>query len=234
MKCPRCGRSISEQSRYCQECGFQIIGNNPRYFKTVQLRCKACGATMTIEPEGQQAICSFCGSKELIIEDTEVTVERIKSKTARELKDIDYKQLQEKNRVELEKLYYEENKKVRESERDWREIGRSVIIILGIFGVIIILAMLSRFSDKVSGKISLPSDPVSYLGENYHAVEMELEDSGFTNITLKPLEDLDNNSKEKDGVVYKIMIDGKTDWFPSTAKPDVQIIVYYHSLELAE
>ena len=231
MKCPRCGKSISEQSKFCQECGFQIIGNNQRYYKTVQLLCKACGATMTFEAEGQLATCPFCNSKELIIEDKEVAVERIKSKTARDLKDKDYRQLQEKNRIELEKLYYEENKKVRENARDWKEIGRSFILILGIFGFIAIISLLTQFIDKARGRIDFPSNPENYIGENYHTVEMELKDSGFTNVVLKPLEDLDINMEEHEGVVYKIMIDGRTDWFPDTAKPDVQIFIYYHSQE---
>ena len=234
MKCPRCGKSISEQSKFCQECGYQIVGNNLRYFKTVQLRCKACGASMTIEPDGQQAICPFCGSKELIIEDTEVTVERIKSKTVRDLKDIDFKQLQEKNRVELEKLYYEENRKVREKERDWQEIKRSLILILVLLGFMIIILNLSTFSEKISGKIKFPSDPEKYIGEQYHVVEMELKDSGFTNVIFKPLGDLDNNSKEQDGLVYKVMINGDANSFPLSAKPDAQIYIYYHSIELAK
>lgn len=234
MKCPRCGKSISEQSKFCQECGFQIVDDNIRYFKRVKLRCKDCGATMTIEADNQQAVCPYCGSKEIIIEDTKVTLERIKSKTAKDLSNIEFKKAQEKNKVDLEKLYYEEHKKVRETKRNWQEATKGFILLSILFGVAFLLCIIYNISNKITGKISLPSSPGDYVGEYYHTVEMELEDSGFTNVIPKPLEDLENNSEEQEGIVYKIMIDGKTDRFPSTAKPDVPIFIYYHSLELPE
>lgn len=94
--------------------------------------------------------------------------------------------------------------------------------------------LLSQFVDKARGRIDIPSSLEDYVGEYYHTVEMELKDSGFTNVIPKQLENLENNSEEQEGIVYKIMIDGKTDRFPITAKPDVPIFIYYHSLELPD
>ena len=185
---------------------------------------------MRTELDEQEAVCPFCGSKELIIEDNEVTVERIKSKTARNIKDIEYKEFLEKKELELEKLYYEEKKKIREKERDSKEVKNLLIIYGCIMAITIFLIAIDSFVGGIKGEISFPTSPENYVGEQYHIVEMELEDAGFTNVTLKPLNDLNSDSYSDEGIVYKIMIDGKTDFFQSKEMPDVPIIIYYHSI----
>ena len=57
--------------------------------------------------------CAFCGSRELIIESDNVTIQRIKSKTYKD--------------IELEKLKYEERKEQKQEER---EKARTVDLIL--------------------------------------------------------------------------------------------------------
>ena len=231
MNCPRCGKKVVENAKYCHNCGFQITDDDVRYFQRVKLRCKECGATMEYEPDGQQAVCSFCGSKELIIEDTEITVERIKSKTARDIRQLDYKQFKEKKELELEKLYYEENKKVRENKRDWQEVLKGFFVLGSMLLAIFLLINLWSLSTKITGKIPLPSSTSDYIGENYTTVEMELRDAGFNNITLKPLDDLENDAENKNGTVYKIMIDGVATPTSGLRKPNAKIIIYYHSIK---
>ena len=98
-------------------------------------------------------------------------------------------------------------------------------------GLVALMAIDSKVSEKRdAGKIRMPSASEEYIGEKYNIVEMELKDAGFTNVSPKPLNDLSEESNEEKDVVYKIMVDGDTDFSArSRHYPDANIYIYYHS-----
>ena len=61
---------------------------------------------------------------------------------------------------------------------------------------------------------------------------MYLSDAGFTNVTVKPLNDLDESETEQNGLIYRIMVNGDPGIYSDTmVKPDAKIIIYYHSMK---
>lgn len=234
MYCPQCGKPIIDGSKFCVHCGAPISESpDLKYVQAIQLRCKNCGGTMTIDQDNQVLACKYCGSKELIVENSKVTIERIRSTTARDIREIDYKQHESQKDLELEKLYYEENKAIRKDKREWKMMGRAWLIILVMFlalGGLIYVENTLRDKEIAAGKIPIPSDGESYIGVQHQIVELELRDAGFTNILSKPLNDLSEASIEDDGKIYKILVNGNTDFKARTLFfPDVKIFIYYHS-----
>ena len=51
----------------------------------MNMKCKNCNATMEIDPSKQEAVCPYCGAKELICDSDAVAVEKIKSSTFKEI-----------------------------------------------------------------------------------------------------------------------------------------------------
>lgn len=51
----------------------------------MNMKCKNCNATMEIDPSKQEAVCPYCGAKELICDSDAVAVEKIKSSTFKEM-----------------------------------------------------------------------------------------------------------------------------------------------------
>ena len=183
-------------------------------------------------------VCEYCGSKELMIESSDITIERIKSETrksgyqtVRDLKEIEYKQHESQKDLELEKLYYDEKKENRKNKRELKAALITFVVLGLVFAVLIAGLSLAEKRDAAIGKIIIPSSSEAYIGTNYQAVMNELSDAGFTNIMLRPLNDLLETEFEKVNTVYKIMINSKTEF---NAKdrffPDVPIYIYYHVL----
>lgn len=102
MKCTKCGNEIDGNSKFCPECGTKIEVSQEK--KTIQLRCRSCNGVMTADEETPVLTCKFCGSKELMQESDDVKIQRIKSKTYKE--------------VELEKMKHEERKEMRQEEKE--------------------------------------------------------------------------------------------------------------------
>ena len=233
MFCPRCGKPVQDGAKFCVECGYPTSTSpDPRVVQVIQLRCKNCGGIMTADPDNQIIACKYCGSQELIIENSKVTIERIKSKTARDIREIDYKQHESQKDLELEKLYYDEGREVRREKRGWRALFYCFLVICACWAALIIFAFkLPEKRDIAAGKIPVPSSDESYIGEQYHVVEVELRDAGFTNVISKPLNDIPEESEEN-GKVYKIIIDGDTDFYARKRYlPDVNIFIYYQSID---
>lgn len=181
--------------------------------------CYKCGRII----EDNEKKCPFCGADiQRPIDDKEVIIEEIRSKTAIELQE-------SRNDLELEKLYYDEGKAIRKEKRNWKSLGKFYLV----FGILLaILFTWITIDDNLSerrGEITPGIDNEECVGERYTTVIMQLEDSGFTNITPRPLNDLDDSTDINK--VYKVMIDGRTS-FSSTSyfPPDTEIIVYYHSM----
>lgn len=76
IKCPECGKDVSDKSKICIHCGFPISSDeNNRIFKTdtiIGYPCKNCGiynAAFTVKTSDEnktEAICKSCSKKEII------------------------------------------------------------------------------------------------------------------------------------------------------------------------
>ena len=238
MFCPNCGRAVAKNAEHCPECGRLLEKNEARYEQRIQLRCKHCNGVMTIEPGQNIVLCPFCGSKELLVENTKVTIERIKSdtqksgyETVKDLREIDFRQHESQKDLELEKLYYEEKKEVRKNRREWKEIVVMLCVLFVFFALLITHVQTKKEREIASGKIPRPSSSEEYIGTNYRAVELELIDANFTNVISKPLEDLTEADSDQDGIVFKVMVNGNTTFYSHEMFfADASIYIYYHSL----
>jgi len=105
MKCIKCGSQIPDNGKFCLECGEKIV-ENPKMQK-VLMKCSVCNGEMEMEEDSQNLICPYCGSKELIIDSDAVAVEKIKSKTYKE--------------IEFAKIKNESDRELRREEREMRE-----------------------------------------------------------------------------------------------------------------
>lgn len=96
-KCPICGERISQDSKYCPGCGspVQKIGNRTSP-TTLQCTCKNCGGTMNYDREQSVLLCPFCGAKEIVIEDEDITIARIRSDA---YKEIELKKLEQQGKL---------------------------------------------------------------------------------------------------------------------------------------
>lgn len=55
QKCPKCATIISENDKFCTECGSQIVVNQ----EDAGIKCPECSAILT----GDQKFCTECGSE---------------------------------------------------------------------------------------------------------------------------------------------------------------------------
>ena len=94
--CPICGEELSKDSKYCPGCGspVQNIGSRTEP-TTLQCTCKKCGGTMNYDREQSILLCPFCGAKEIVIEDEDITIARIRSDA---YKEIELKKLEQQGR----------------------------------------------------------------------------------------------------------------------------------------
>ncbi|MGN1405334.1 MAG: DUF6591 domain-containing protein [Erysipelotrichaceae bacterium] len=97
MYCKKCGKQIPDNSKFCPECGSSLEENNN--VKTMHLKCSNCGADMEVNEETNEVYCSYCGTKQLILDP-----ELIKARNSKE--------------IELEKIKSEERKQTRKDKAD--------------------------------------------------------------------------------------------------------------------
>ncbi len=103
MICSKCGTAISENTKFCPNCGT-TVSKASQSNKRVLLKCSHCNGIMTVEEDRSVISCSYCGSKKLILESDEVTIEKIRSSTYKD--------------VALQQLQYEAAKDDREAEKE--------------------------------------------------------------------------------------------------------------------
>lgn len=82
MFCSRCGTKLPDGALFCMKCGSaipnsvnsispfnlepQINMNSESSIKLIPVKCPYCGASASVNPNGQNAICQFCGTQFLI------------------------------------------------------------------------------------------------------------------------------------------------------------------------
>lgn len=85
-------------------------------------------------------------------------------------------------------------------------------------------------TDTNDGLLSVPDSASSFEGEHYEDVIAQFEDSGFTNITARPQEDLITGWLTKEGETESVSINGETDFSSyDRFSPDANIVVTYHA-----
>lgn len=224
MFCSKCGKEIRGGSRVCPKCG-NTISSSESSVRAVQFVCKGCNSVMTISTDSPILKCPCCGSSELIIENDNVTIERIRSKTVLEQQQID-------KEIELEKLYYDEKREERRNKKQWREVKIVWTIVAVLFLVFFSAFFLPNKINSMMGKIEFPFSHWECEEMQYDALQIYLADAGFTNVKVRELNDLHGDEDIASGQVYMVMINGQTDFYSDTMiKPDDNIIIYYHTLK---
>lgn len=137
--CSDCGFEMPEGTKFCPHCGTKIAAAQTIQ-QTIQLRCKSCSGVMKVEEGSQVLACPYCGSKELIKESDDITIERIKSKT---YKDVEFG----KQQIEREKLKLAtEKEQLKREEESLRNFKKSKFRkVLVVFTVIALLMCCGAF-----------------------------------------------------------------------------------------
>lgn len=96
--------------------------------------------------------------------------------------------------------------------------------------IVMIFAITGCSSEGHDGEAKTPSGSSVQKGRDYQKVVEEFEDSGFTNIKVKKLDDLVTGWLTKDGEVESVSVDGDTGysadaWYPA----DVEVVITYHT-----
>lgn len=120
----------------------------------------------------------------------------------------------------------------------WKKMSKNVriavIILFVIFSVIGAFSEDNQPNEHV-GEAKMPSDSISFEGDDYHDVVYEFEEHGFMNIKTKALEDLITGWLTEDGEVESVSVNGDVDysqniWYPN----DVEVIITYHTFSSEE
>jgi len=198
--------------------------------KLYQLICPACGATVEIEEDRKSMFCTYCGSQ-IHVEDGIKRVEITKNvnyhKTYTDEAKI--REHERKEKIMLKQMEYE--------DREKRRNDRSLFYIMGIFMLLALFCFgMSYFWEQATmpavDEVKLPFSASDLKGENYEQVVADLENAGFSDITVTKQEDLITGFLTKEGSVEKVSINGDSDYdkgdiFPEKAK----VIVIYHTFK---
>lgn len=113
--------------------------------ETIQLKCKNCNAIMEVDEEKQEAVCPYCGAREKLVDSDMVAVEKIKSKTYKEM---ELARMENENRKQADAAVKEEQKSYRKSK---------LSIVTLVFTFISLFMMFSAFGARhiLSGIIAL-------------------------------------------------------------------------------
>lgn len=204
----------------------EIYNENPvAGSNTVSLVCTHCGGTMTIDKDSSVLMCPYCGSTELVHENDNVKIAKIKNDTQKE--------------IELKKLELEERERQRKyTEKEKERKNSNVILLVCLCFFILSIIFLCIGTASSNNEENQPTDPnmaavsmssSSFCYENYQSAMNSLKKSGFTNITCEPVYDIYFGVFSTEGNVSKITINGiakfdKDETFPK----DAEIIITYH------
>lgn len=198
--------------------------------KLYQLNCPACGATVEIEQDRKSMFCTYCGSQIHVndgIKRVEITKNINYHKTYTDEAKI--REHERKEKIMLKQMEYEDREKRRNDRSIFYVMGMLILLSLFCFGM-------SYFWEQATmpavDEVKLPFSASDLKGENYEQVVADLENAGFSDITVTKQEDLITGLFTKDGSVEKVSINGdsnfdKGDIFPEKAK----VIVIYHTFK---
>ncbi|NMD71526.1 DUF4839 domain-containing protein [Bacillus sp. DNRA2] len=109
---------------------------------------------------------------------------------------------------------------------------KKLLLFLCLMAAIIIISACSAEQEKML-KVSKSSD--EFVGENYKTVISQLEETGFTNIKTKVLDDLITGWLTKDGEIEKVEINGDTEFSANDSfQKNSKIVITYHTFPSEE
>ena len=133
MYCCYCGEQVADGQKFCPNCGKSVTGDSG--VKKMSLRCKSCGAVMSIDENNREFYCPFCGEKEILLDSDTVAAEKVRSSAYKEVE-------MEKIRQKKEEREYEENKAAKNEYKKSKLRKWSII-----FAVIFLLMAFVSFQD---------------------------------------------------------------------------------------
>jgi len=112
-----------------------------------------------------------------------------------------------------------------------------VFMVLVFFVFVLVLVGCDDSIDSIENETTVPVEVVlqnvEFNGVKYYDVYNSLENNGFTNITVTPLDDLSSADKEIDDVVDHITIGGNSIFsIGDTYMSNVAICIYYHNIDM--
>lgn len=208
------------------------------------VKCPACEANLSIEAGRTRCFCTYCGSQIIVTNDNEHIYRHIDEAKIKEA---------EANRaIQLKKLEIIEKK--RASAEKSKKVKIIISIIMGILGIILLLADIGMDSmvgllviefvgliwiisstnkeDDIDfgDKIKVPYGISDYENKSYLAIEELFKCAGFTNVRCIALHDLRTSLIKKPDTVESITINGHTvTCGGSKFPPDAAVLISYHS-----
>lgn len=193
--------------------------------ETTILKCKQCKSPLEYNEESPILQCPHCGCTELIKETDDITKERIRAKT---YKDIELGKKNIEKEVETENHHFEIEK--RKLSIRWVETICVVLCVMLLVGLIYNSVQKKKHVDD----IRIPQASGDYLDKDYLDTIGLLEDAGFANIETVEVPDLRKEYLSQVGKVTQISVNGRITfaqgiWFPK----DATIKITYHVLDPA-
>lgn len=136
MKCEKCGAELFNSAKFCHVCG-NPISQKEKPVLTRRLECKHCGGFMDVDETRNVKICPYCGSKELVEESDQVTMQRIKSHAWKEVE-------QEKEETKRAIARGHEVTERQKSSDSSKESRNDTIIMIALIGILLIMYILSK------------------------------------------------------------------------------------------
>lgn len=142
--------------------------------------------------------------------------------------------------AKVESIYLKKMHTIEEINHKSSQSRKKTIIIIGvIFLVIIASAFLGPLiSDILNAKtLTIPSSASDYVGRNFEEVIFELEDLGFTNLSINEIEIMPSDSSSTHGHIKDLSLDGNTTFdsgteFSSRSKVVVSYYVIKYTINL--
>ncbi len=130
--------------------------------KTVKLKCEDCGGEMAIQSDKSIAVCPFCGSSKLIIEDKDVIIEKIRNDSVKDTNSVRREELnlqREELKLKKEALRYQKDADIREANRIWHDDFKKGKLskVLIVLAIAVALLSLGGFSNCQYDLDYLPS-----------------------------------------------------------------------------
>ena len=79
MYCIHCGKTIDDDSIFCEYCGGRVVFNVDKELtaKMIRMKCSQCNSEMEIQENeligGMQVlVCPYCGTRAMVVQDDEV------------------------------------------------------------------------------------------------------------------------------------------------------------------
>lgn len=161
MFCPNCGAKNPDTSKFCVSCGSSLKIEEPKPAAPgkIQLRCNACGGTLEAPNDRNVLVCPYCGAKELMTENDNVAIQRLKSNTT---KDLVFGVMDRAQEARVRKM--EEQRRKEEENR------RQLKVLLPVMaGLAILLIVFALIMSQCEGAEKI-SEPALTIGLNPLAV----------------------------------------------------------------